>query len=110
MEGPSRDQVLVISTERVGTGAVIGLDGELDLHESERVSAAIADVLADPISILEVEADGLTFIDSAGVRVMLLARAEAERRGITFRFSGVSPEVRRVMEIAGVGDLLPKGG
>lgn len=109
MEGVSHDQVLNISTRREGTGVVIELDGELDLHESIRLSAVMSDVLTDSVVVVEVDARRLTFIDSAGIRTMLVARADAAGRGIRFQVSGVSPEVRRIMQIAGAEELLPVG-
>jgi anti-anti-sigma factor len=109
MESASPDRVLNVSTRHEGDGAVIELDGELDLHESNRLSALISDVLTDPVVFVELDARRLTFIDSGGVRTMLVARADAESRGITLRLSGVSPTVRRIMEIAGAEELLPGG-
>jgi hypothetical protein len=41
------------------------------------------------------------------LRAILLARAGAAEQGVTFLISGVSPQIRRVMEIAGAEDLLP---
>lgn len=109
MEGASNDPTFDVSIRREGTGAVIELVGELDLHEAKRLEAAMSDVLADPIVVVDVDARQLTFIDSAGIRSILLARADADSRGITFRLSGVSPAVQRILEIAGAEELMDDG-
>jgi anti-anti-sigma factor len=109
MEGPSHDQVLSVSTHSEESRAVIELAGELDLHESKRLSAAMSEVLTDPVTAVEVDARNLTFIDSTGIRAVLVARAEAERLGVGFRLSGMSTSVCRIMTIAGVEDLMSDG-
>ncbi len=109
MEGASHDEVLSVSTHREETRVVIVLAGELDLHESKRLSAAMSEVLTDSVTAIEVDARNLTFIDSAGIRTVLVARAEAERLGVGFRLSGMSTSVRRIMTIAGVEDLMSDG-
>lgn len=108
MEVPEGDQILTMTTRREGTTAVIELEGELDLHESSRLTAEISHLLTEPVETVEIDTTALTFIDSAGVRAVLLARTDAADRGIDLRLSRVSPAVRRVLEIAGAAELLPK--
>jgi anti-sigma B factor antagonist len=107
MSGVEPEQQLTVSIRREASGAVIAIDGELDLYGSQRLRAAVAELLTEPVELVELDATGLTFIDSAGVRAILLARSGAAERGVRFRISGVSPQIRRVMEIAGAGHLLP---
>jgi anti-sigma B factor antagonist len=107
MSSVEPEQELTISIRREARGAVIEVEGELDLHESARLSAAVAELLTEPVELVELDATALTFIDSAGIRAILLARSGAAERGVRFVISGVSPQIRRVMEIAGAEDLLP---
>ena len=107
MSGVEPGQELTVSIRREARSAVIELAGELDLHESRRLSAAVAEILSERVELVELDATALTFIDSAGLRAILLARAGAAEQGVTFLISGVSPQIRRVMEIAGAEDLLP---
>lgn len=106
MDGASPDQVVEVTARRDGAAAVIEVAGELDLHAAERLSAVAADVLAQPVESVDVDARRVTFIDSAGIRAILLARAEAQTAGIAFTLSGASPVVRRIIEIAGAEGLL----
>jgi anti-anti-sigma factor len=107
MSGVEPGQELTVNIRREARSAVIELAGELDLHESRRLSAAVAEILSERVELVELDATALTFIDSAGLRAILLARAGAAEQGVTFLISGVSPQIRRVMEIAGAEDLLP---
>jgi anti-anti-sigma factor len=98
--------VLVISTRRDGNRAILTLEGELDLHGSDLLSAAVDDALREQAEVVELDATRLTFADSAGLRAVLLARTAAERSGALLRLSRVSDSVGRVIDIAGLGDVL----
>jgi anti-sigma B factor antagonist len=113
---PSEPDVLVISAWREGNRAVVELGGELDLHGSDRLTAEVKRLLNDDsneperIERVEVDARRLTFADSAGLRAVLLARTEAQTTGATFMVVAVSAPVERVIEMAGLTDvLLPAG-
>lgn len=103
---PSGTEVLSISSRREGRRVVVELEGELDLHGSDRLAVEVQQALSEPVELIELDATRLTFADSAGLRAVLLARAAAESSGTAFRISAVSPPVGRVIEIAGLGDLL----
>lgn len=98
--------VLVISTRRDGNRAILTLEGELDLHGSDQLSAAVDEALRDRVEVVELDATRLTFADSAGLRAVLLARTAAERSGALLRLTKVSDSVGRVIDIAGLGDVL----
>jgi anti-anti-sigma factor len=107
-------EVLVISAWRDGSRAVVELGGELDLHGSSRLTAEIqrllkesaADDPAGKVERVEIDARELTFADSAGLRAVLLARTETQTTGATFKVTAVSPPVERVIEMAGLSDVL----
>ena len=109
MEDASYDEVLSVSTQSDDARVVVALAGELDLHEAKRLSVAMSEVLTGPITAIEVDVRKLTFIDSAGIRAVLIARAEAKRLGVAFRLWGASTAVGRIMKIAGVQDLMSGG-
>jgi anti-sigma B factor antagonist len=105
---PTTDQVLFVSSSRDGNRTVVKLVGELDLHGTDQLTAEVQAALSAAAEIVEIDAESLTFADSAGLRAVLLARAEAMSTGAVFRLVSVSPSVGRVIEIAGLADeLLP---
>ena len=104
---PAPDEVLLVSSTRDGTRTVVRLEGELDLHGTERLAAEVQRAIATS-EVVEIDAEHLTFADSAGLRAVLLARASAEEGGVTLRVIKVSAPVGRVIEIAGLAaELLP---
>ena len=96
---------LSVSVRREGTHAVVVVAGELDLHSSA--------VLCERSShdrdaeVIGLDAGGITFIDSAGLDALLAARKAAMDRGVEFRVVAMSARLARVVEITGVGELLP---
>jgi anti-anti-sigma factor len=109
-ENDATNDVLKISSHRDGAVAVIALAGELDLHGAGLLDAQVRRLFGDPVDGLEIDAGDLEFVDSSGLRSLMLARTEAEAVGASFRVTGVSPAVSRVIEIAGLAAfLLPTG-
>jgi anti-anti-sigma factor len=103
---PSSTEVLTISSTRHGSRVIVELEGELDLHGSERLADEVSQALREPVELLELDAANLTFADSAGLRAVLVALQETESQGATFRLRAVSAPVSRVIQIAGLSDLL----
>jgi anti-anti-sigma factor len=108
---PTTDQVLFVSSRRDGNRTVLKLEGELDLHGTDQLAAEVQLALAGAAEVVEIDAESLTFADSAGLRAVLMARSAAIDTGAEFRLVSVSPSVGRVIEIAGLADeLLPSAG
>lgn len=97
--GPS----LAITTQRTGTTARIIVAGELDLATAPDLRECLHDQLADHAEIVVLDLAGISFIDSAGLLVLLEA---VEGDGGRLR---IVPSARclRLFEIAGVRDRLP---
>lgn len=105
---PATNEVLFVSSRRDGNRTIVRLEGELDLHGTDRLTAEVHQALSDAAEVVEIDAESLTFADSAGLRAVLMARAETQSTGAVFRMVSVSPSVGRVIEIAGLADeLLP---
>lgn len=95
-----------VSTRREGTRGLVALAGELDLHTADELTNAVSGLLEQKVTRVEVDAGGLSFADSAGLRAVLMARAAAEDAGATFGVTVVSASVERLIEITGLSDLL----
>lgn len=96
---------MTISTIRKGDTVVIALAGELDLHSSELLSATVTDALATSPDAVEIDAEGLTFADSAGLRSLLSAREAAEQHGVTLRIGRVSTPLGRLLDMTGLREV-----
>lgn len=95
-------------TARVAPGEVtITLEGELDLVGRGSLTDLVA---AQPIGgcALDLDARGLTFIDSSGCRALLEAEKSARERGATSVVVVISPSgpVARVLSLTGLESVL----
>lgn len=79
------------------------VSGELDIAtEPQLIAAVSAAVITDGAAGLVVDLTGVPFIDSAGLRALLLSRTAAEERGLTFELAVHPGPVTRLLDIAGV--------
>jgi anti-anti-sigma factor len=84
----------------------IVLAGELDGEEVPRLREAVAGVpIAGDSRDLRVEAAELTFLDSSGIRALLVFRERAAESGVRVVIGSMTRNVYRVMEIAGLVDI-----
>ncbi len=93
-------------------GAVMcaALEGELDHHVAASIRREIDDaVTRDKPRELVLDFRGVSFMDSSGIGlVMGRYRIQQEHEG-TLRVEGTSPQIRKVMRLAGL-DRLAKFG
>jgi anti-anti-sigma factor len=97
------------SIEQAGDVATLTLHGEADLASRADFDRLVADALAAPVDAIVVDVRALTYLESACLRSLLHAHTAAENAGrslVVVRASGI---VRRVLEIAGVAELLANG-
>lgn len=93
--------------EREEDGAtVLMLSGELDFGTVGQVQTRLAE-LRDDGEPTVLDLDELTFMDSTGIRLVLTACEDAQRRSWRFRVTRGSERVQRVLEAAQVIDRLP---
>jgi anti-sigma B factor antagonist len=112
MEGMSAPQgfdpseLFAMTERRAGDATVVALTGELDFGTVAQVQQRLAELREqDRPTVLDL--DGLSFMDSTGIRLVLTACEEAERSGWSFRVTRGSERVQRVLEAAQVIDRLP---
>lgn len=89
--------------------AVVAITGELDLGNAEQFWPNLERLLTTPSTELDaviLDATGLEFLDSSGLRVLLRGAKLAEGEGAAFRVVAPNPVVQRVLELAGVARAL----
>ena len=99
-----------LAAERLGpdasSGAMLHVNGELDLASAGQLRAAIGDLLGQGIRHVEVDLDGCNFIDSSGMGALLWAARRLQAAGgdlVTLHAHGAT---MRTLEISGVGRAL----
>jgi anti-anti-sigma factor len=81
------------------------VSGELDAVNADELRSAVADVLRrHRPERVDIDMHGVTFLDSAGIRALLLCQAEAQRVDCRITLSRPRPGVYRVLEVTGLLD------
>lgn len=87
---------------------VVVLPPEIDVTNSEQVYEQLVAVLAPGVDTVIADMMSTVFCDSSGVHAIMHAYESAAARDVRMRLA-VSPatSVRRVLELIGVGRLMP---
>lgn len=84
-----------------GTALVVRLAGELDLYNAETVRAALLAAVERSPQRLVVDLEGVRFIDSTALGVLIEARSKLpDRRSFVLAAPGL--ETRRALEVSGL--------
>jgi anti-anti-sigma factor len=97
---------LEISSVLVDGGIKVSLRGELDLASARKIEERFVAIDEQQPSRVMVDLAELAFIDSSGLRVLLLADARARERGYEFVLLPGQEPVQRVFEMTGALDVL----
>lgn len=87
-----------------GHTAVV-LRGELDAHTEPEADAALA-TASGAASHVVLDLRGLEFIDSSGLKLVLVWNRRLSERGVAFTIVRGAPQVQRPFASAGLDDLL----
>ena len=77
--------------------------GELDAVTAGQLQKAVVDVVRDRRpTCLEMDLHGVSFLDSAGIRALVLCHADAQQMDCQIRLTKPQPVVCRVLQITGL--------
>ncbi|HEY2181168.1 MAG TPA: DUF6328 family protein [Solirubrobacteraceae bacterium] len=95
---------LSVDARREQDRVVLRLEGELDLASSPVLERALEgpEIAETPLLVLDL--DGLRFVDSTGLRIILLAHESARGRDQEFAITPGSPQVQRLLSITSVAE------
>ncbi|MFY9932688.1 MAG: STAS domain-containing protein [Streptosporangiaceae bacterium] len=87
-------------------GTVVAISGEVDVCTEAPLQQSLLRIIRECGAKLMLDMSGVSFIDCAGLRALLLTRRRAEMRGVFLRLIATSAAVRRVIELTGAQDAL----
>ncbi len=97
--------MLEIIKELNGSGLLIYLKGRLDISTSPQLEEVLDESLGDDVESLVVDAEGLEYVSSAGLRVLLSTHKKMSAKGgLTLR--NVTRDVMEVFELTGFSEVL----
>ena len=79
---------------------VLPLEGEIDLHVSPRVTAALATMIEKKPTRLVVDLSAVTYIDSSGLAALIEGMQNVDAYGGKFILVGLQENVKPIFEIA----------
>lgn len=91
-----------IGARDLGSGAsasVVRIVGQLDSSAAEDARRALAVLVAGSPRVVILDLEGLRFVDSRGVGVLLWMRAEVKKRGGTVLMTNLQRPIRKVFDI-----------
>lgn len=95
-----------VEAEQLDAGTVLHVVGELDLSTHERLGEELT-AIAGRGGAMVVDLEGCDFIDSSGIRALLIGRQAAEDNGGTLALAAAKPQVVRILDVTGVASALP---
>ena len=81
--------------------------GELDILTADRVRSRVADLLEAGFSTIVIDLRELAFMDSTGLRLLLVLHQRARRDGWSLSLTPGPEPVQRVFELTGTSAVLP---
>ncbi|NUO96332.1 MAG: STAS domain-containing protein [Nonomuraea sp.] len=99
---------LHLTTSRHDTTLTVSLTGELDIATTEALRGHLLSLLEEagdarrPGMSVVIEVSGLSFIDAAGLGILVSLRNQALQRHTHLRIAGVPPSMKRLLRITGL--------
>jgi anti-sigma B factor antagonist len=93
-----------ISVDTAGRHARMRVSGLVDAYTGELLRAAVAEQLAQGVSHVDLDASGVSFVDSGGLRVLNDTQGELEERGgrlVIVDPSETMAQILRITDLAG---------
>jgi anti-sigma B factor antagonist len=97
---------LEIETREERGATILALSGEFDLSVVQQFEASLGKVEAGRPEVVVVDLNGLGFMDSSGLRALVMADQRAKKAGRRLAIVPGPPVVRRVFEITQLDERL----
>lgn len=81
--------------------------GELDIATAPDLEQALTEATANSVTEIVLDLRELTFMDSSGLRTLAQANSSAQEQGVALSIIRGPRQIERVLEISGLGPLLP---
>jgi anti-anti-sigma factor len=91
---------------RVRPGPLVAISGEIDLESGPPLRDQLLRIIRRQGARLALDLSGVTFIDCAGINVLLAVRRRAQLEGGSLSVLRASPRVRRVIALTNLDRVL----
>jgi anti-anti-sigma factor len=97
---------LTLETRLTDDVARLRVAGELDVYTADNLLEAVERVVAEHPAAIRIDGTALTFVDSAGIRALVVGLVLATESGIGYEVSDASAPLDRVLSITGLAEAL----
>jgi anti-anti-sigma factor len=102
------DRSFAVRSERHETVERVRVGGEMDFSVVAELDSEMRRAEATDAKRIELDLNQLEFLDAAGIRLLLDLKQRSRSNGNRLRIRPASsPQVQRVLQLTGVGELLP---
>ena len=98
---------MYLETIRDGTNVVLMAKGRIDSNNASEFQEAVSSAIAKSDRTVVIDCQDLTFISSAGLRVVLLVFKEMRMRGARVARCSLSSDVQQIFIISGFHKIIP---
>jgi anti-anti-sigma factor len=106
-DGIREDGGLTVRVERDGDALVVRASGELDISSAKKLEGELRRAIGGDASAVFLDLGSLSFIDSTGLRTLLVAARLSQANGRRLRIVRPPELLRRMIEVSGLERLLP---
>ena len=104
-DAPRRSLLEIVALP--GPQTTVSLAGELDPATAPELEARLTALAADPaVTSVVIDLSQISFLDSSGLRVLVAANQDLRARSADLVLRGPSANVRRVLQVTGLSDLI----
>ncbi|MCD7938223.1 MAG: STAS domain-containing protein, partial [Tannerellaceae bacterium] len=89
-----------------GENTVIAVSGQLDTLTAVDFEKVVQEVLKTPVQEVVLETGELTYVSSAGLRLILTLQKGMTARGGSLILKNVQPDVKEIFDITGFSSIL----
>jgi anti-sigma B factor antagonist len=93
-----------IGSARAGEPVVVTVRGEVDLATAPELESCLHRAFGDAPDGVVLDLDGLTFIDSSGLRVLVALAKDARSRDASLTLRNVPRHAQRVLDLTGLSE------
>ena len=96
-----------INAERSDGTVIARADGRIDSSNSREFHSELEAVVTDSDAALVLDFENVSYISSAGMRVMLLTAKSLQKSGTKFVLCAMNDSIREVFSISGFDKIIP---
>jgi anti-sigma B factor antagonist len=100
------DTVMSVDVAERGGAAVLSVHGEVDVATAPRLREHVVDAVTDGHRYIVIDLDGVDFLDSTGLGVLVGALKRVRTHGGELHFVCTQPRIMKVFDITGLDRVL----